>query len=87
MVPHRKGVIEGGSEVCFLDQRKKRARGRFDQIRQLEGRIDYLEGMIYQLFQLTEKLLEAVERLNDNETPRTSTHTELIAFMMVMACS
>ena len=67
-----------------MDQRKKRGRGRFDQIRRLEGRIDYLEGVIYQLFQLTERLLETVEKRDDDETPRTSTHSELIALMTVM---
>jgi hypothetical protein len=66
-----------------LDQRKKRGHGKFDQIKKLEGRIDYLEGVIYHLFQLTEKLLETVEKLNDDEPPRTSTHTELMAFMTV----
>jgi hypothetical protein len=44
-----------------LKQRKKRAYDKFDQIKKLEGRIDYLEGVIYQLFQLTEKLLETVK--------------------------
>jgi hypothetical protein len=67
-----------------LDLRRKRALGKFDQIRQLERRIDYLEGVIYQLFQLTEKLFESVERLDDDETLRTSTHTELTAFMTVI---
>jgi hypothetical protein len=67
-----------------LDQRRKRGLGKFDQIRQLEGRIDYLEEVIYHLFQLTEKLIETVERLKDDETPQTSTHTELIAFMTVI---
>jgi hypothetical protein len=84
---HREGVKLGGLEVCFLDQRRKRALGKFDKIKQLERRIDYLEGVIYQLFQLTEKLLETVERLNDDETPRTPTHTELIAFMTAMSYS
>jgi hypothetical protein len=51
-----------------LDQRRKRGLGKFDQIRQLEGRLDYLEGVIYQLFQLTEHLLETVEKLKDDET-------------------
>ena len=64
-----------------MDQRRNRALGKFGQIRQLESRIDYLEGVIYQLFQLTEKLLKTVERLDDDETPRIFTHTELIAFM------
>jgi hypothetical protein len=62
----------------------KRAYDKFDQIKKLEGRIDYLEGVIYHLFQLTEKLLETVERLKDDETPRESTHTELMAFMTVL---
>jgi hypothetical protein len=84
VAPHRECVIEEGSEVCFLDHRKKRGRGKFDQIRRLERRIDYLEGVIYQLFQLTEQLLETVEKLDDDEMPRTSTTTELIALMTVM---
>ena len=67
-----------------MDQRKQRALGKFNQIRQLEGRIDYLEGVIYHLFQLAEKLLETVEKLKDDETPQISTHTELMAFMTVM---
>ena len=70
-----------------MDQRRKRALGKFDKIKQLERRIDYLEGVIYQLFKLTEKLLETAERLNDDETPRISTQTELIAFMTAMSYS
>ena len=70
-----------------MDQRRKRALGKFDQTRQLERRIDYLEGVLYQLFQLTEKLLKTVERLDDDETPRKSNHGELIAFTTVMGCS
>jgi hypothetical protein len=70
-----------------LDQRRNRALGKFDQLRQLERRIDYLEGVIYQLFQLTEKLLETVEKLDDDKTPQISNHAELIAFMKVMSCS
>ena len=70
-----------------MDQRRKRALGKFDKIKQLERRIDYLEGVIYQLFQLTERLLETAERLNDDETQRISTHTELIAFMTAMSYS
>jgi hypothetical protein len=84
---HREGVKLGESEVCFLDQRRTRALGKCDQVRQLERRIDYLERVIYQLFQLTEKLLETVERLDDDETSRRSTHTELIAFMTALSCS
>ena len=55
-----------------------------EQIKKLEGRIDYLEGVIYHLFQLTEKLLETVEKLKDDESPQISNHTELMAFMTVL---
>ena len=74
--PHREAWYKNGQEVCFLDQRKKRARGTFDQIRRLERRIDYLEGVIYQLFQLTERLLTTVEKLDDAATGMpTCSHT------------
>jgi len=67
-----------------LHQKKTRALGNVAQIRQLDERIDYLEGMIYQLFQLTERLLETVEKLRGDETPPASTHTQLMALMTVM---
>jgi hypothetical protein len=76
VTPHREAWYKNGHEVCFLDQRKKRARGKFDQIRRLERRIDYLEGVIYQLFQLTERLLKTVEKLDDAATGMpTCSHT------------
>ena len=78
-------MIEEVPEVCFLDQRKNRAYSRFDQIKKIEGRIDYLEGVIYQLFQLTEQILEKMQKRNDDdETAQTSTHADLVAFMTVM---
>ena len=47
-----------------MDAKRKRQRGKYDRMTQLEGRIDYLEGVIYQLFQLTEKLLTTLENLD-----------------------
>jgi hypothetical protein len=62
----------------------RRAYDKFDQIKQLEGRIEYVEGVIYHLFQLTEKLLETVKKLKDDEVPQESTHTKIMAFMTVL---
>ena len=67
-----------------MNPRKRRAYNKFDQIKKFEERIDYLEGVIYHLFQLTERLLETVEKLKDDDTLQTSTHTELIAVMTVL---
>ena len=67
-----------------MEIKKKQQLGKLNQIKQLEARIDYLEGVIYQLFQVTERLLKTVEKLKDDEPPQTSTHTELIAFMTVL---
>jgi hypothetical protein len=59
-----------------LDQRRKRGLGKFDKVKQLERCIDYLEGVIYQLFQLTERLLKTVEKLDDAATGMpTCSHT------------
>ena len=61
-----------------LGAKKRRVLMRGDRIGQLERRIEYLETALYQLFQLTERLLETVEKCEvDNDvTPRTPTPSE-----------
>jgi len=51
-----------------MEIKKKQQLGKLNQIKQLEARIDYLEGVIYQMFQLTEKLLMRLENCDGNET-------------------
>ena len=51
-----------------MDIKKKQQLGKYNRITQLEVRIDYLEGVIYQMFQLTEKLLTRLENRDGNET-------------------
>ena len=51
-----------------MEIKKKQQLGKLNQIKQLEARIDYLEGVIYQMFQLTEKLLLRLENCDGNET-------------------
>ena len=70
-----------------MDAKRQRQRGKYDRITRLEGRIDYLEGVIYQLFQLTEKLLTTLENLDHGETGQTSRHTKLIVLMAMWACT
>jgi len=51
-----------------MEIKKKQQLGKLNQIKQLEARIDYLEGVIYQMFQLTEKLLTRLESRDSDET-------------------
>jgi hypothetical protein len=51
-----------------MDIKKQQRRAKYNRITQLEERIDYLEGVIYQMFQLTEKLLLRLENCDGNET-------------------
>ena len=69
-----------------MDAKRKRQRGKYDRMTQLEGRIDYLEGVIYQLFQLTEKLLTTLEHLDKREAGQISRPTKLLVFMTVWTC-
>jgi len=67
-------------EVRIVDIKRQRLRSKYDQIAQLEERIDYLEGVIYQMFQLVEKLLKTLE-YQSNETAQSSRDTEKIFFI------
>ena len=62
-----------------MDTKENRQRGKYDRITRLEGRIDYLEGVLYQLFQLTEKLLTRLENPDNNETGQIVKPTKLVA--------
>ena len=44
-----------------MDTNHQQQRRKYDRITQLEERLDYLEGAIYQIFQLLEQLLKTVE--------------------------
>ena len=64
-----------------MDAKRQRPHGKYDRLTRLEGRIDSLEGVIYQLFQLTEKLLTTLEHLDHGETGQTSRHTKLLVVL------
>jgi hypothetical protein len=70
-----------------MDTKKQRQRSKYDRVTQLEGRIDYLEGVMYQLFQLTERLLTTLENPDKNKSGQTLSHTKLITFVTLWAYS
>jgi hypothetical protein len=51
-----------------LDTKKRRQFGKYDRLTRLEGRMEYLERVIYRLFELTEQLLTRLEKTDDKET-------------------
>jgi hypothetical protein len=54
-----------------LDTKKNRQRVKYDRLTQLEGRVEYLEGVIYKLFELTEQLLTRLEKIKEKETKQS----------------
>ena len=58
-----------------MDMQRRRLRSKYDRIAQLEERLDYLEGVMYHMFQLIEQLLKTLEYLS-SETAQSSVDTK-----------